>query len=1278
MIRKRQKQFYGNPPYYVDSKGKVYDKDFYLVEILSFVKSKKPQDKKIASLFKAFPPFPKVDKFSNFAKYEKAVLRWRDQIQKLKSKIVFPSPVGHSFHRPYLVENQKNGFDLNNTEFWRDSTDSDSKSQNSESVSTGESTNPLNTKLPFKSSGDLSTVFPLKDKPNLPNFRKSRSFIPNNQQNDLSQRLTLNKHYTFNSSPFNSKRNTLGNYNFLNLSRWSNNLIPEEPEVHNYETFNEYESAYQRWSNIVMETTKIIPPHATDFGTIYGLITEEEKILKEKKEKTKFRRKSQEQNEKKNYKSKIKFKNFNQKKTYQYWIQKINTTFFHQAKMENYLSLNRLTLEIFKKNAKKCREPYFEYYNSIKHKNSTLKNLESNVKILNETKEKIKNNILKIPQIITRIEKYQSTKDIGIIHGTYPHQSFGSPKEYFDTNSLSCFSIRRKNLTGMMLVKALDCLPVIDNKKIQFVVPAYEDDKPIDLKKIKHNEIYQKEKESILKNIETENLQQHLNSWYYPTKFTDESIGEFETECCDFLFNSNTNSNFDKIIKVLNSNLKLDNFQKLLSEKPPKMKLTIFHTLSTMINIEIFKKIINYFFTTNNEVLHSKISYLLLSLLQEGDLNENIVDFIQTDDLLKISQLSYILNHYSSKHNSFVLYHGKIPHYSELIFEKSFYEIEKKIILLYYLFHIYGSLSVEISNKMNKVHSRNKKFIEKIIENEKINIKKDFENIYPEFIQKNIFLGINSRSISCSTYYLFLLITLLQTNEDCSIFNDINLLEQIQILSKSKFTHVRYGISRLWLKMIKFQKFREIIGKDLFANVDNIKNLIISKNVLNNMINSNQKDEQKNDTKNNKHNNNNNNNNKNNLNNNNTNHNHQQQHLGINLFSYLILKLFNQSIDYCRNIIIQNHGNFEFHFSKIGQFDLQIFEKNIFKILLQYLKYLIIDNNIQIPIIDDISQLLKNISKLYSQITYSQKIGKINQKKNKTNLVIIYEAAKNELLNLTNFTTIFEMILKLNNNRNASKSKLLSISKNFIQDTELYEKIIKNNKFFSPLYTFFRSNSSILSIKNAWKLIYKFNSGNAGAIKYFIDTNQMRTFVSLVSTGSHKNVVSYGLNTLYKLFELVDSTNRKKRNARTSSCIQKNINKDFIKSITENHHHFLDFFSQNSMFVNCNMLYKKYIHQNNALNKNNGLLYVNLAKIYYIILSKDYCKNILKQVKKKEQYLEGVNYFVEIICSSTPEVDWKYINPVGKGKYNLKKKNKKGWLKKKSLKKIGRFSRNKK
>ncbi|KAJ6230904.1 histone deacetylase rpd3 [Anaeramoeba flamelloides] len=1133
-IGQRQRSLGLNEKLFLDNKGIVYDQNYQVItqehliqsKIIQSMSKKYPKPKIVDQIVGGLE-FPRIKNFENFMKFEKACLKWKEQMEEKLSKFVLPKPLSNHYYRPYLF-NQNSNFPQKEiiSEF-----------ENENSFSNPQDFQPIqmeNSQLKIKkfTKKELSVI---EKERVLPDFMKdTESIISENEP-------------------------------------WNNKLIPEEPNPNNYKTFQEFEKALQRWSKIVLKSFKKIPPHATDFREIHGLVSLEEKRRdEERKKQLKIQRRNTLSNfgKSKNNLNLTFTKNFknNQKRfrlsgkypnSYRPWIinfhkrcllyspkQGLNAlTSFQTIITQRYLS-NLFKTAILKNG--KQQENDQKGKNSFNGKNHRkFKTSQIEINILSSTFKQntfspnsksayiIKELLESLNENNTKNTENKSFRVIGILHGQLKNSTnFYQRKKHINSRSLSNFYLRRSDISGSLLPKSVDCPLKINGGKVIYPIPNYENDEPIDLFSVNKKNYQFKIKRS-LNNFKSQHKFNKLNSSYYPQKFLQKKLNLQIQSIKDHFSN---NVNLDKIgliLSLLTSNLPLDIFIQLMNE-------TVFEKLSqkmfseaiySIINTKNLKKILQLFHHSISLLTHSKTSFFITGLLESHIGTKIIVNYSLNNDIQSLYYIAYAMNFLDCNVSNIHPYDEETKQYSIKIFGKKNWELEQKLFVYYYIRHILGPMLVP-----------KKKFLY-------LSISSD--------IKKELTKGKDA--------------------DGCK--------EKDDNMNKGKSKGKKKNKNKIKVKNLKSKSMSNInpMKKKTNGNDDNNVNTIENEDLI---------------------------------------------CLDSTIFKKLmthLLKLINNNTYTFELLIILTKLIYKLSFAMVLCCKIDIIQSHN--------RNKLNNNN------DNNNNNNNNNNR--------SKWGKSGKGKN----VHLKPFTKKQIfIDLNSFDTIFKIIENGKTELDLVKCYLVKTFTKFLQIPNIYLFLLKKEKCYSIFNIITKISISNRLSKSIWRFLYILIFSHPNALQHLIILKKFQNFLGMVSSVSSVSVVSHGLDFIHKLFMLPEKNHLKKLNL-LNQISPININEMHFQ-LLKTHQLFIDFFTDNSMFVKLNMIFMK--HGKSDFNTNRKItwfIFVKLSKVYYVLLDKSFCIKILKSNSKKEQYKEGFNTFESMIFESKSlESNSSSIAIYGKGK----------------------------
>ncbi|KAJ3431756.1 hypothetical protein M0812_20677 [Anaeramoeba flamelloides] len=1223
-----------------DQRGNLYDK-FY-----SRLTESKKEDLQYVEELKKIPPFPHTSDYNSYKEFEQASNQWKNDFLQSNPKIQLPQSIGTSFYRPF-IHIKKQMQELREQSINNNST-SDGLSINSE-----QNSNKSNS-----------------------SYQKSPSIIiqSTNQNNNSTDDGDDSRWIEMGKELPNFMEDT--NSIIGESEPWSNQIIPTEPDPYSFDTYSEYENAYIKWGQIISNSLETVPPHANEFIELHKITSN--KIKAGEKEMKRLNEEEKRNCNNGNLNS-SKFNNgasneLNcQKTNYESWLSSLTKNNYLQLPLTGFQSIENLKYDINQNRYRQLKELLnknnfnINYIEKIYHFNlqkvvnryekvKKINKISVN-KIIKKTIEKeyenenqdldlyqkfvsyfnsVKNSIpeslfIKSSRVIGRLiplnklelKKYNLVKNNDNDNNNIKKNN-KIPK--YITNFQNNY-IRRNDIADENLIKSnFNSNIHIKKNNLIFIIPNYDLDEKINLNLISKKSPNSKESinkyQCQLKASLKEYTQNRLNLRYSPKKYTKENIDK-EFLKHDRIFKKNDEKpKIENLLQIVLLNSNFDIFQDWLKQNTSfNLKLSknidTFHSIINKSNIENF---LNLFFESSSKKIHSKVAFVLSKLLFSSTGIFLIEQFVKNHNLKSLFSIIYALNYFEDENININLPNiNEELNYSKFLWSFNFYPIEMNIILLFYLkkiIKIFEKKKTEIISKKNL--EKNLQNILQIYNNviKKLNEQLLFE---PKFITTFIWVGYDNKCKKFSNYYLFLILILLnQKNEKINqyfIDEKIDIRNKIINFSHTKFNHIKTTIKILIKKILKNDLlFRHLINI-YRSHSDYLLNDLSLQHI----------------TKSNSNNNNNNDNNNNNNNNNNFNNNKKQINNGKkiqiqNIFSYLILK---KSCNKLKHLYKNKKQNTQIEVQSNEKEQITFLNDRSFNNLICQLFDVMNEPNKKplTKLYELIAKMLSKMSK-YILIFWNLEISDSNSIKNKRKMDNNFYLEEQSLIKL------FQMILLNNQNINSTKLKisLIKILTNIIPDPKIHQFYMnKEDKFYSKIYTFLRNVDDYKLAKYIFKLLFTIIIYNSRAINDLIKNKKLQTFMALISSSSTLPLVSSGLYFLSKMLTITELISKNNPNNKIIYFFNQNTNfkQKIPKIINQIHNTFINFFIQNFMFVKINMVFMKYIKDNDN-NNYNSFVCSKLFKVYNIILTKPYCNKIRKKNKKKEQYKEGILFFENI------------------------------------------------
>ncbi|KAJ6234180.1 sca1 complex scaffold protein scaa [Anaeramoeba flamelloides] len=242
------------------------------------------------------------------------------------------------------------------------------------------------------------------------------------------------------------------------------------------------------------------------------------------------------------------------------------------------------------------------------------------------------------------------------------------------------------------------------------------------------------------------------------------------------------------------------------------------------------------------------------------------------------------------------------------------------------------------------------------------------------------------------------------------------------------------------------------------------------------------------------------------------------------------------------------------------------------------------------------------------------KVIRLNNKMKKIEKVII---------NQEFIEKIYSLISANPNKYPKTKKNLFKLYIVLFKKHSIYQLNFKDDTFFGKIVQIARSSSNEKLNKQIWILLYQLILKNK-EILGILKKKYLKIIMELINTNNHDTIISYGLDWISKIF-VMDQVEKQRMSLKLKPL--RNTKKP-LKSMEKDIKAFTDFFLDNSLFVKINMLYMKYKENYN------GIVFINLAKLYQTIIFSGNCIKIKKKNIKKE-YGIGIIKMEELLTGFT-------------------------------------------
>ncbi|KAJ6240897.1 sca1 complex scaffold protein scaa [Anaeramoeba flamelloides] len=686
-------------PFYLGSKGEVYDKYYLPIneklkysdqteeEEANTQKQKKKNDlEEFASVdIKELPNFPDPITSTNYEQFEKDALEWGDKIQKLLGYLRLPDIIGSYYNLPTqqtlndedLATSETTEWDLISGEIEEGNSVSLSGNEDQEiqkltkEKKTNQQQNQEETKTKLNATRETSKGNITKESSfnqdnswgTQPQFEPDESYFLSSYQE-----TALYKYLSKDPNENNEKQIDQNISKFLHeKEQWGSTLVPMEPSPDYYETFEEFERAYRRWTQIVSKNITTVPMHPLQLKKQIKLIPSKLENKKNNhfindrhhhKSKSMTKSKTQDYLLENNQLEEIlyspKFSPFQNRKKKKKktnngsFLNSIQNRRKNNSRVE---SSNSPILEYHIKNMKLKKQKKIKLIN----KNSNSKN----VKLMNTTNRKTKNKKIdsttkkNLDYIFRRLykkiqfnQKYYGSNScllLGKLHGVIKGKKYKSTQSTVLSSSALLISELDKKSERIRM----DSKKNIENAELEFPVPEYDLRNTIDFKIIKTNKNLIKEYETELKDQIISYKNCSIYSWYNPKKYPP-TYHTKKLKLALYLSRKFPNFTIFSVKKLIQIEMFYDSFQKLLKSKiGRRLKTNVGSNIETysdlflsVINPKNFKTILFMLEEYNSKLIYSKIS-LLISLVINSKICTEILTYYLNHKKLK--ELYYLI-----------------------------------------------------------------------------------------------------------------------------------------------------------------------------------------------------------------------------------------------------------------------------------------------------------------------------------------------------------------------------------------------------------------------------------------------------------------------------------------------------------------------------------------------------------------------------------------------------------------------------------------------------------
>ncbi|KAJ5080641.1 sca1 complex scaffold protein scaa [Anaeramoeba ignava] len=1131
------------------------------------------------------PSFPKSQGFSSFDDFEQALIAWKNKITSRFGFVQHPIYIGRSYPRPYLAAEQSE------------------KKQDQEERSSVTDSERMSTDSKRTSEQIPRTSSTSKDSPRTSSIGKSKIIETAHIERRHS---TIDEHLDHFSQKKMDKLPDFMEGTSLFISdkeQWSNKLIPPEPKPDNYSSFEEFEKAFQRWSQIVMGTLPKIPIHSRQLSEIYGILTEkeiEEKETKRRKEENALIFIERVKKTK---------KQIPEIDRYYYWMKRLNYSFFTSLVSSGILSYDYLQYLVYKKTKEEIlSEIEIEKQNQEKmeimnrEKQKKLKNLEkqekemvmklsmtqedrSNIEQTTFGKDTPKVNLseeaIKGVQNFFSILNEKKEKNfsfyrsfckpiIGKIHGTLPKSDLAFQQQKLATEqkggllqtSRASLYLRRTDLTGPMINSSMDCPSEVDGKNVLFAVPPYEISDAFDFEKI-YNEQSRKATISQISKVDNQKRLDQIQFWYNPAKYSLEKFNEQKIKINQLINQSSDKFTIDTLRQILCIEMCLDQFTNLLSDYVifKNKQVPYSQVFLSCITADNFSEILKIFRETTSFQIHAQLAQFVSETLQAGISKQIIEKYVREHDVNNLYYMAYAFNFLEDSPIPIFPQDSEVLYLSKKHFSGATLSLEKSIFTHYYLSLIWKGLNRGNQNFLFvNVNSQIQQYLKNLKNSFGMTIQSNLQ-----FLRTDLFKAIESSSIKISGYYLLLLMFLIKAED--KVLDEIlqsketALIDKIKYLTNSKYTHVRFSCLQIWNQLLTFPGWTNFLVNYYTENIE-----VLLKEFTPPLLNDFKENEEED----------------------------KKARFMLVLIDNLFEVVFEEIISKSNkeSILI----NPDLYFELIKKLETYIRENYTNSTLIY------------------IGKFLRNLVSSFSSLKLIDPISKEDKTK-----IVTSQFKKKLRISEEDCLRILSIVGKAPHSLDQMKTYLIEIVCDLIRPEGIFEIIRSSTGFFPQFISLFRDCKNFELSDQFWRLYYETILYHPNVVVHFKKINHLKPMIELISTSSDASITVVGLQYLYKILTMDQKEDRRIQRGESSS---RPFEKDSVKKIAKDVKAFADFFDKNALFVKIHMIYMNF--QDKAGIKYGGKKFINLAKVYEAIMTNPSCSKIAQTGLKKSDYKEGM------------------------------------------------------
>ncbi|KAJ5078056.1 sca1 complex scaffold protein scaa [Anaeramoeba ignava] len=220
------------------------------------------------------------------------------------------------------------------------------------------------------------------------------------------------------------------------------------------------------------------------------------------------------------------------------------------------------------------------------------------------------------------------------------------------------------------------------------------------------------------------------------------------------------------------------------------------------ISPKIIKKILNLLNLHPDVLIHIKIGFLLNKFLTTKPGNDFLEEIVNEQQPKILYKLSYTL----VKSQSFL---RQVFPFSQELIDLAKINFPKEVLLNNFIHIIYCFYYIRILYQCFKNEFQMVKFLDQLLRKIQKQII-SFITSAPRIIERDVFEGVSSKSSTISSIYLFVLVNLLNCEDETLrkffVSESSKLIQHVRELGCSRFLHVKIAAERMW-EMMKNERY---------------------------------------------------------------------------------------------------------------------------------------------------------------------------------------------------------------------------------------------------------------------------------------------------------------------------------------------------------------------------------------------------------------------------------------------------------------------------------------